>query len=279
MGEILRGYLVPHPPIIVPEVGGPTRERVRKTITAVERVADEVASLRPDTIIITTPHGQSFRDFFYLPDNEVLEGDFSSFGAPTPMFSFNHNMGLMSALNEACEKEEFFAGFLSKGEKRHFSVHGTLDHGALVPLYFIQEKLSDITILYLPTPYQEIAQMMRFGEILSRVIRESSERVVFVASGDLSHCLNESAPAGYSPEGRRYDNKIRDIVERMDEEALLGITAEEMREAAECGTRSFATLWGAMHERDLESEIYSYEGTFGVGYLVAAIRPKGEEHE
>lgn len=279
MGEIIRGYLVPHPPIIIPEVGGVSRERVMKTIKAMERVAVEVAALRPDTIIVTTPHGHGFKDFFYLPDHEVLEGDFSSFGVEEPHFSFKHNIQLMSALDEACEREGFFAGFLSKEEKKHFSMQPKLDHGALVPLYFIQEKLADITILYLPMPYQEISQMMRFGEILGQVVKESEERVVFIASGDLSHCLNESAPAGYSPEGRRYDNKLYDIVENLDEEALISITTREMKDAAECGTRSFASMWGAMHDSKLESEIYSYEGTFGVGYLVAAIRPVKEKSD
>lgn len=280
MGEIIRGYLVPHPPIIIPEVGGITRKRVMKTIKAMERMAKEVAELSPDTIIVTTPHAQSFRDFFYLPDGELLEGDFSAFGAKEPSYIFRHNMKLMVALNKACEKAEFFAGFLNREEKKHFSVEQKLDHGALVPLYFVQKRIENIPILYLPTPYQDIKQMMRFGEILGQTVRESTERVVFIASGDLSHCLNESAPAGYNEAGKRYDKKLYDIVEGLDEEAFKKITAREMQDAAECGTRSFATLWGSMHECKLKSEIYSYEGTLGVGYLVASIRQsREEEHE
>ena len=279
MGEIIRGYLVPHPPIIVSEVGGESRKAVQKTIRSMERMADEVAELNPDTVVITTPHGQSFRDFFYLPDGDTFEGSFAAFGAPDPHLVFSHNQALMRKLEEACRQAGFFAGFLSAREKRQFSVHNRLDHGALVPLYFLSKTLSNINILYLPTPYLDLEQMMRFGEILGRVIRESSFRTVFIASGDLSHCLKESAPAGYNPAGQRYDARIRRIVETMDEEELLSIAAQEMQEAAECGTRSFATLWGAMHERRLQSEIYSYEGTFGVGYLVAAIRPQEENRD
>ncbi|QRN86221.1 AmmeMemoRadiSam system protein B [Clostridia bacterium] len=280
MGKIIRGYLVPHPPIIIPEVGGITRKRVQKTIKAMERMAKEVAELRPDTIIVTTPHAQSFRDFFYLPDGDILGGDFSAFGAKEPSFIFRHNMVLMGALCKACEKEGFFAGFLNKEEKKRFSIEERLDHGALVPLYFVQQRIENISILYLPTPYQDIKQMVRFGEILGQTVRESSERVVFLASGDLSHCLNESAPAGYNEAGKRYDKKLYDIVERLDEETFMNITIEEMQDAAECGTRSFATLWGSMHECKLESEIYSYEGTLGVGYLVAAIQQsKEKKHE
>ncbi len=274
MGKILRGYFVPHPPIIIPEVGGPTRHRVDKTIGAMQRMAKEVATLSPSTLVITTPHGQSFRDFIYLPDQEHLEGDFASFGAESMHFSLQNNMTLLYDVQRVCEVEGLFAGILTEDEKKHYAIQPTLDHGALVPLYFILQAMEPIPILYLPMPYQEIDQMIKFGQVLKKVIDASDEQVVFIASGDLSHCLNESAPAGYHPQGKHYDQKIYQFVETLDENILRSIGIAEMHDAAECGTRSLATMWGALKEKDMESEIYSYEGTFGVGYLVARIQSK-----
>ncbi len=42
-----------------------------------------------------------------------------------------------------------------------------------------------------------------------------------------------------------------------------------MKKAGECGMRSIAMLLGVINEVDLKPNILSYEGPFGVGYLVA----------
>lgn len=44
--------------------------------------------------------------------------------------------------------------------------------------------------------------------------------------------------------------------------------------AAECGLRSFVIMAGAFDGYDVESEILSYEGPFGVGYGVACFAPR-----
>ena len=53
---ILASFMVPHPPMIIPEIGKGREESVRETIDAYEKVAEEIARLKPETIIITSPH-------------------------------------------------------------------------------------------------------------------------------------------------------------------------------------------------------------------------------
>ena len=53
---VIGGYMVPHPPLIIPEVGRGEEKQIRETILAYERVAEELAALKPDTIVITSPH-------------------------------------------------------------------------------------------------------------------------------------------------------------------------------------------------------------------------------
>ena len=43
-------------------------------------------------------------------------------------------------------------------------------------------------------------------------------------------------------------------------------------EAGECGYRSILILLGIFHELNYRIEVLSYEGPFGVGYLVANFR-------
>ena len=63
--SILAAYMVPHPPMIVPEVGRGSEQQIAATTRSYEKAAKEIASLRPDTIIITSPHSVMYADYFH----------------------------------------------------------------------------------------------------------------------------------------------------------------------------------------------------------------------
>ena len=54
--SIIAAFMVPHPPMIVPEIGRGSEKQIEKTVKAYERVADEIAALKPETIFISSPH-------------------------------------------------------------------------------------------------------------------------------------------------------------------------------------------------------------------------------
>ena len=60
--SIIAGFMVPHPPMIVPAVGRGSEAEVEETTRAYERVAEEIAEIKPETIIISSPQG-SFSGF------------------------------------------------------------------------------------------------------------------------------------------------------------------------------------------------------------------------
>jgi aromatic ring-opening dioxygenase LigB subunit len=91
-----------------------------------------------------------------------------------------------------------------------------------------------------------------------------------VASGDLSHALTHDAPAPYDPRGKLFDDEIVQQLGIGDFAALGRIDPLLLEGAAECGLRSFLALGGFLGDDALvDPEILSYEGPFGVGYLVA----------
>ncbi|MFH1207865.1 MAG: hypothetical protein V1668_04725 [Patescibacteria group bacterium] len=47
-----------------------------------------------------------------------------------------------------------------------------------------------------------------------------------------------------------------------------------MEEAGECGLRSIIMLLGMLNTVSYEPELYSYEGPFGVGYMVTNFKLK-----
>ncbi|NMB13740.1 MAG: AmmeMemoRadiSam system protein A, partial [Gallicola sp.] len=80
MGKITGAAISPHPPIILPIVGGGREREASTTITGMKKMAKEAARKKPDTIIVITPHGTVFRDAHSIVMEKELSGDFTSFG-------------------------------------------------------------------------------------------------------------------------------------------------------------------------------------------------------
>jgi aromatic ring-opening dioxygenase LigB subunit len=118
-------------------------------------------------------------------------------------------------------------------------------------------------------PFRELYD---FGKCIQEAVRESDERVVYIASGDLSHRLTPDAPAGYNPKGKEYDEQLVEKVGGADVKGLLETDLNFLEKAGEFGTRSIVMMFGALDGMKLEPEVYSYEGPFGVGHLIAKIR-------
>ena len=71
---ILAAFAVPHPPIILPEVGRGEEKKIQKTIDAYETVMAQAAQLQPDTLIITSPHAELYLDYFHItPDGRLRQ--------------------------------------------------------------------------------------------------------------------------------------------------------------------------------------------------------------
>ena len=53
---VIGGIMVPHPPLIVPEVGRGQEILIKDTIKAYQEAAGMAAELKPDTIVVISPH-------------------------------------------------------------------------------------------------------------------------------------------------------------------------------------------------------------------------------
>lgn len=271
MGKILNGYILPHPPIIVQGIGRGREQQAGSTIEAVKRAAREIGKDKPATIILSTPHAPCFRDYVYISDTETLAGDFADFGCPDLKFSFQNNTDLAARIAEKASLSGIGAGGLSEQQKRQYGISGRLDHGALVPLCFIEKELKEFRLVCISTPFLPFREIFEFGKCIREAVEESDEKAVYIASGDLSHRLTEDAPAGYHPKGREYDEALVEKVRRADIAGLLETDLRFLEQAGECGARSAVMMFGALDGMKLTPEIYSYEGPFGVGYLIAKV--------
>lgn len=260
--------LSPHPPIIIPEVGGEELLTADSTVTGMRAWAKDIASVNPETLVFLSPHAPFLQGALGWLAGRELAGSFAAFGAPEVAFRARNDRDL--ALSIAAEA----AG---EGVPVVEVDTGSLDHGVMTPLYYLREAgiCADLVVFGISLLPPE--RHFRFGQALARAFARSPRRICLIASGDLSHRLQPGAPAGYDPQGQVFDRLILESLTAMDRERIMGIPELLADRAGECGLRPIIMLLGALSDFEVESKIYSYEGPFGVGYLVAGFQLKGRK--
>ena len=268
--SIIAAFMVPHPPMIVPEVGRGSEKQVEKTIKAYEKVAEEIAALKPQTIIISSPHSVMYSDYFHISPGAGASGSFADFGAPGVKFDVEYDQELVNVLADKAERAGFPAGTL--GEKR-----AELDHGTMVPLWFILKKYKDFKLVRTGLSGYDLLKHYEYGMMIKDTVEELDRKVVYVASGDLSHKLQEYGPYGFAEEGPVYDKRIMDVCSGARFGELFDFDENFCEKAAECGHKSFVIMAGALDGKAVEATEYSHEDVTGVGYGICSFIPKGED--
>ncbi len=265
---ILKAYAVPHPPIALPEIGRGEESKIEATSAALKKVAGEIAELAPDTIILASPHAPLYRDAFFLSFSETDQGDMGKFGVPFVRESLHNDLELAKAVLRKAEREDIPIFADTRANK--------LDHGSLVPLRFICNEYKDFKFLRIGLSALSAETHYLLGKIIAEAAEESELRAVFIASGDLSHVLKEDGPYGFKAEGPEFDRILTGILGRAAFDELLAIPESLTEAAAQCGLDSFRIMAGAFDGKNVEAELLSYEGTFGVGYAVCRFEPLEE---
>lgn len=266
--SILAAVAVPHPPVIFEEVGHGREQEIIKTINAYREAMKFVASFKPDTIILTTPHSELYADYFHIAGGKQAEGDFTQFGAPQVKVHAYYDQEFVSELEAICSKINFPCGTL--GER-----NPALDHGSIIPLRYLNEVWPKYKVVRIGLSGLSLEQHYQLGQLIKDVVNKLNRRAVFVASGDLSHRLLADGPYGFAKEGPEFDAKITKALGSGDFADLFTYKPEFCEAAGECGHRSFIIMAGALDNTAVESKLLSYEGPFGVGYGVATFKVNG----
>jgi AmmeMemoRadiSam system protein A len=256
--------------MIVPEVGRGSEEQIEETTAAYERVADEIASLQPETIIITSPHSIMYADYFHISPGKGATGSFRQFDAPGVRFAEQYDTALVKRICELASAQDFPAGTL--GEK-----DASLDHGTMVPLWFVRRQYAGGKTVRIGLSGLSLADHYRFGQMIRQAVEDTGTRAVLIASGDLSHKLQSYGPYGFAPEGPVYDRRIMDVCGRAAFGELFDFDESFCDKAAECGHRSFVIMAGAFDGLQVKAESLSHEDVTGVGYGICTFYPAGED--
>lgn len=271
------GVLAPHPPIMVAGIGKPADlKQIDATIAAMGAVNQELAKAAPDTLVVFTPHGTVFGDALVIYGSPVLSGNLSRFGLDRS-WRWENDLELARAIESLGQTEGLPVYLLDpKDLQRYEAARDGLDHGVLVPLSFFEGKWAEhLKLVVIPLSFLPLLDLYRFGMIIRKAADGLKRRVAIIASGDLSHCLQPGAPAGFDPRGGEFDEQLLDLVRRGDAPGFFRIDPVLQEKAAECGFRSVIMLLGVLDQVGFTTQVHSYQGPFGVGYGVASFRPEG----
>lgn len=273
--SVLAAFAVPHPPLIIPAVGRGQEHGIAATVEAYREVGRRIAELAPDTLVITTPHSIMYRDYLHISPGTHARGSFASFRAPQASYECDYDREFVLALEAACLAEQLPAGTQGERDPR-------LDHATMIPLHFVQEACEQAgtampAVVRIGLSGLSPAVHYQLGMLVQRVAGILHRRVVFVASGDLSHKLTQDGPYGFAPEGPEFDERVCNDFRTCDFLDLLTMDRGFADRAAECGLRSFQIMAGALDATEVTGELLSHEGPYGVGYAIATFTPVGEE--
>ena len=267
---ITAAFMLPHPPLIIPEIGRGEEGQIQKTIDAYEEVAEKIAAERPETIVLLSPHQIMYADYFSVSPGKGAVGDFGQFRAGDVEMEVRYDVEFVDRLCFLAREQGFPAGTQGEREKR-------LDHGTMVPLYFVNRFLKEYRLVRIGLSGLPFVRHYELGQYIRQTAEQLGKKTVVIASGDLSHRLKEDGPYGYREEGPAYDSRLMEVMRRGDFGELLDFPEDFCEKAGECGHRSFVIMAGALDGMAVTSRMLSYEGPFGVGYGICEYEVKGED--
>lgn len=254
--------IAPHPPIMVPEVGGDAVVDVQGSIDAMAEFTRRIIRSSAETVVLISPHAPLDAQAFVAYNTSKLYGDFANFRAPDSRVEFPLDEELLAEITKAAAADNYEVMRLDDYD---------LDHGSAVPLYFLDRNGWRGRVVALGYSFLANEDHVKFGACICKAADRVGRPVAFVASGDLSHRLKPNAPAGYSPAAYRFDEEVVDAIRENTPQRIINIDSDLRRAAGECGYRSMLVALGAIGKLAPACEVLSYEAPFGVGYLVAQL--------
>ena len=261
-GGLACAVLMPHAPILVPEIGGERVSAAEASCRAMREVAAWVVGHQPESLVVVSPHSPRKQGAFGLWAEDRLHGSFAQFGASQVEVDLPNDGSLAKAI-------------VAEAQARNLEtweiLHHSLDHGALVPLWFLVEAGWSGPTVVLSLDYPEAGGLFEMGEAIAAAADALPRRLAVIASGDMSHRLTKGAPCGFHPRAQEFDTTFIQLV-RDGAYAELGRINPDLRElAAEDAVDSTLMAASAVKWNATGHRILNYEGPFGVGYGVAIL--------
>jgi aromatic ring-opening dioxygenase LigB subunit len=270
-------FIVPHGALILDALPSHTDGRYELQ-QAMVSIANQITSIKPDIILVTSPHGISLSDNFGIYFNESAHG--------TAEWDNNYQEFQVEVKIDLEFTEELFTHLknnhqpISKISAFSRSVSIPMRWGESVPLWFLKD-LQSTKYVFLSQPQKRFdptddfkSETKELGINLLKFLDSHIKRVVVLISADLSHTHQKEGPYGFTENAERVDQLFEDTIKSGDLSQITTESYENMKKALCCGFTGFQLLHGLLSNSNLTGQILSRKTPTYYGMMVASFLPK-----
>lgn len=227
--------MVPHAPLLLPELGGSKGAALAESVAALDLAG-------ADVLVLASPHGVA-TGVYRSPS-----GDLDAFGP--------------RGLSAAATQDNEFAEALSRAWGRPLLEVGA-DHGVVVPLRLLAPSAPVVAVAFAEgmDPDDAVAEGAALADALSSV----GGSFTFVASANLSAGLTDRSPLPSLEGAAEADASVVGAL-RENPAALMEL-APALAAAGSCAAPTLAAFGSLFAGRSCD--VLAYDHPFGVGHVVA----------
>ena len=284
-GQIIAGYLAPHPPHLVYGENPPQNEARsqggwEQLRWAYERARRNLEKQKPDVLLVHSPHWitQQGHHFLGVPH---LSGKSVDPIFPN-LFRYSFDLDVDIELAEACCEEAAGMGLTTKMMRNpKFRV----DYGTITTLHMIRPQW-DIPVVgisannspYYLTTEEGLEEMDVLGKATRKAIENSGRRAVLLASNTLCHLhfseepvppedMAQEHPHDYA--GYLWDMRMIDLLRQGKTQQVFELLPQFIDEAfAEVKSGALTWMFSAMGYPEIGGELHGYGTVIGTGNAV-----------
>ncbi len=257
---IIKSYLLPHSPLLIPEIGKANHEILQKTNLVYKKIAQELEAQAIEVVLVISQHGPAQDEHLVINCAPEMNLSFPEFGF----------IPKQTTVSGAIQLSDLIFNQLKPKHPLHFLNQAELDYGSGIPIYLLKSQTAKfLASSIIPANNLSLEAHYSFGKDLAPVLAGSEKRIALIASGDLSHRLLPKSPGGYSWRGAKFDNKFIEHLQNpsLAVENLLKLDPKLIKESCQCALKPTLILLGALSELEWQTESLAYQTDFGIGYL------------
>ena len=256
----IHGIIVPHAPTLLEDE---MDQKTSSVITALQDAGKRMEEWGVEVVVVATTHWQTQERFFI--DNSPFHKtvmDYYGFRREIE-YDVSGQPELAKLLLKAGEKNLIFPSALKHG----------IDHAIAIPLHFMFPD-KEIPVIPLSVSGSPLCAF-RWGRTLGSTLRNWGGKVLFLASGSLSHDLSCFMNGRMLEEHEKFDRQVLKLLSQGNGMDVLTIDKKLIQDAQPEGAfRDLCMLLGVMGSQ-IRGHVQAYEKLPGVGLGVVEFKDSG----
>ncbi|MBM3494907.1 MAG: aromatic ring-opening dioxygenase subunit LigB [Armatimonadetes bacterium] len=274
-GMLVWACIAPHGGEVIPELATADPARMATTRQAMEELGRRCACVRPETIVVFTPHGICLDGRITISVADLAAGYLDGENGVRIAMRMDVDNELSEAIAEECVPRGVPVAELGYRDGGARLAVFPLDWGVLVPMYFLGVQWPDAPRVVVACPDSSVGRsaLTGFGEAVGSAARRIGRRVGVVCSADQGHGHSEDGPYGFARQSAPHDAAYCRAVADNALDRLLRWRNDRIEAAMTDSYRQTLMLYGALASASLKPELLSYEAPTYFGMACASFDP------